>query len=425
MSGPPAGARALTVPPAEQAKRRQLAGAKRQATALLATVAAAFVVLTIAGGDSTATGYVQATLEAALIGGLADWFAVTALFRHPLGVPIPHTAVIPERKDQFAATLGRFVQEHLLTPALITDRVRNARIATRVADWLADEDHAALLAGYIADAAHDLAEVVEEDDVERLIEEGLRRAVDRVDPAALAARALTSLITAGYHQEAFNAVLRGTARFLDEHRRDLQARFLAESPWWRPESIDRRIFTSLVDGALHLLDEIADDPEHPLRDELDRQLEELIAKLESSPALQARVVRAKEELLGRHLPQMAASLWHDLRATLATQAADPASELRTRLAGAIAGGGRRLRDDPVLQTRADQLVERVATYVADNFHGEIGALVDTAISRWDGEETARRLELLLGPDLQFIRINGTVIGGLAGIGIHAIGVGLG
>ena len=302
--------------------------------------------------------------------------------------------------------------------------MRNARIAARVADWLADEDHAALLAGYIADAAHDLAEVVEEDDVERLIEEGLRRAVDRVDPAALAAKALTSLIAAGYHQEAFNAVLRGTARFLDEHRRDLQARFLAESPWWRPESIDRRIFTSLVDGALHLLDEIAADPDHPLRDELDRQLEELIHKLETSPALQARIERAKEELLGRHLPQMAASLWRDLRATLAAQAADPGSELRTRLAGAIAGGGRRLRDDPVLLARAEQLVERVATYVADHFHGEIGALVDTAISRWDGEETARRLELLLGPDLQFIRINGTVIGGLAGLGIHAVGVAL-
>jgi uncharacterized membrane-anchored protein YjiN (DUF445 family) len=267
-----------------------------------------------------------------------------------------------------------------------------------------------------------VAEVVEEDDVERLIEEGFRRAVDRVDPAALVVKALTSLVAAGYHQEAFNAVLRGTARFLDEHRRDLQARFLAESPWWRPEAIDKRIFTSLVDGALHLLDEIATDPEHPLRDELDRQVEALIAKLESSPALQARVVRAKEELLGRHLPQLAAQLWSDARAALAAEAADPQSELRTRLAGAIAGIGGRLRDDPVLLTRADQLVERIATYVADHFHGEIGTLVDTAISRWDGEETARRLELLLGPDMQFIRINGTVIGGLAGLGIHAVGV---
>jgi uncharacterized membrane-anchored protein YjiN (DUF445 family) len=409
----------------DPARARLLQVGKRRATGLLGVIVVVYVAAVLLGEDRGLLGFVRAGAEASLVGGLADWFAVTALFRHPLGVPIPHTAVIPERKDQFGATLGRFVQENLLTPALITDRVRNARIPARVADWLADEEHAALLARYILDAAHDLAEVVREDDVERLIEEGLRRAVDRVDPAAVAAKALTSLISAGYHQEAFNAVLRGTARFLDEHRRDLQARFLSESPWWRPESIDRKIFTSLLDGALHLLDEIAADPDHPLRDEVDSRLEELIAKLETSPALQARIARAKEELLGSQIPQFAASLWRDARRTLEAQAADPNSELRTRLAGAIAGGGRRLRDDPALLGRADQLTERVATYIADHFHGEIGSLVDTAISRWDGEETARRLELLLGPDLQFIRINGTVIGGLAGVGIHAVGVALG
>jgi uncharacterized membrane-anchored protein YjiN (DUF445 family) len=403
-------------------RARLLRVGKRRATGLLGLMVLVFVASVVAGEDRGVLGFVRAGAEASLVGGLADWFAVTALFRHPLGLPIPHTAVIPERKDQFGRTLGRFVQENLLTPALITDRVRNSRLAARVAEWLADEEHAALLARYILEAARDLSEVLEEDDVERLIEEGLNRAVDRVDPAALAARLLTSLCAAGYHQEAFNAVLRGTARFLDEHRRDLQARFLAESPWWRPEAIDRRIFNSLVDGALHLFDEIAADPDHPLRDEIDKQLDTLIGKLETSPALQARVARAKDELLGRHIPQLAASLWSDARVTLAAQAADPESELRTRVAGAIAGLGRRLRDDPVLLERADQLVERVATYVAEHFHGEIGSLVDTAISRWDGEETARRLELLLGPDLQFIRINGTVIGGLAGLGIHAVGI---
>jgi uncharacterized membrane-anchored protein YjiN (DUF445 family) len=406
----------------DPARARLLVVTKRRATGLLGVMAVVFVAAVLLGEDRGLLGFVRAGAEASLVGGLADWFAVTALFRHPLGVPIPHTAVIPERKDQFGQTLGRFVQDYLVTPTLIIDRIRHARIGQRAADWLADEEHAALLAGYIADAAHSLAEVVEEDDVERLIEEGLRRTVDRVDPAALVAKGLTSLMTAGHHQEAFNVLLRATGRFLDEHRGELQARFVAESPWWRPEAIDRRIFTSLVDGALHLFDEIVADPDHPLRAEVDRQLEGLIEKLETSPALQERIVRAKEELLGRHLPQLAASLWHDARTTLAAQAADPGSELRTRLAGAIAGGGRRLGDDPVLLARGEQLVETVATYVADHFHGEIGALVDTAISRWDGEETARRLELLLGPDLQFIRINGTVIGGLAGVGIHAVGV---
>jgi uncharacterized membrane-anchored protein YjiN (DUF445 family) len=279
------------------------------------------------------------------------------------------------------------------------------------------------VAGYIADAAQSLADFVEEDDVERLIEEGLRRAVDRVEVGPLAAKALTSLMTAGYHQEAFDAVLRGTARFLDEHRDDLQARFLAESPWWRPGALDRRIFNSLLEGTLHLLDEIAAEPGHPLRAEVDKRLAVLVTKLETSKPMRARINRAKEELLAQgHLPELAAWLWHDIRQALAEQAADPDSELRVRLAQGVAAAGRRFSDDPVLLGRAEQLVETVATYVAEHFHGEIGTLVDTAISRWDGEETARRLELLLGPDLQFIRINGTVIGGLAGLGIHTIEV---
>jgi len=407
----------------DAARVRQLAVTKRRATGLLGAMAVVFLAAVVLGGGSGLMGFVRAGAEASLVGGLADWFAVTALFRHPLGLPIPHTAVIPARKDQFGQTLGRFVQDNLLTPTLITDRVRHARIAARLADWLADEPHAGAVAGYIADAAESLAGVVEEDDVARLIEEALRRAVDRVEPAPLAARALTSVMAAGYHQEAFDALLRGTARFLDEHRADLQARFLAESPWWRPGAVDRRIFTSLLDGALHLLDEILADPGHPLRAEVDLQLTGLIDKLRTSRRLQARIARAREELLAQgHLPQLAAWLWHDAREALAGQAADPGSELRRRLASGLAAAGRRLRDDPVLLARADQLVETVATYVAGHFHGEIGGLVDTAISRWDGQETARRLELLLGPDLQFIRINGTVIGGLAGLGIHTVEV---
>jgi uncharacterized membrane-anchored protein YjiN (DUF445 family) len=384
------------------------------------------VAAVLAGDNRGLLGFVRAGAEASLVGGLADWFAVTALFRRPLGLPIPHTAVIPERKDQFARTLASFVQDNLLTPALITDRVRHARVAARVADWLADERHAAVLAGYIADAANSLAGVVEEDDVERLIEEGLRRGLDRVDPAALAARALTSMMAAGYHQEAFDAVLRATARFLDEHRNDLRERFLRESKWYQPDVINERIFATLLDGALKMIDEIRADPEHPLRAEVDRRLVALVKKLETSRPLRARIDRAKDELLAQgHLPQLAAWLWHDARAALAEQAADPASELRTRLAGALAAAGQRLGDDPVLLARADHLVETTATYVAEHFHGEIGTLVDTAISRWDGEETARRLELLLGPDLQFIRINGTVVGGLAGLGLHTLVVLLG
>src|SRR5438270_1711319 len=159
---------------AEPARAQLLLVTKRRATGLLGLMVAVFVAAVLLGDDRGLLGFVRAGAEASLVGGLADWFAVTALFRHPLGLPIPHTAVIPERKDQFGRTLGHFVQENLLTPALITDRVHSAHIAQRVADWLADEGHAAILAGYVVDAAGSLAGVVEEADVERLIAEGLR-----------------------------------------------------------------------------------------------------------------------------------------------------------------------------------------------------------------------------------------------------------
>ena len=194
---------------ADRARARLLVTTKRRATGLLGVMALAYVAVVLLGEDQGLGGFLRAGTEASLVGGLADWFAVTAIFRHPLGLPIPHTAVIPERKDQFGRTLGRFVQEYLVTPTLIIDRIRQARVAGRAADWLADEEHASVLAGYIADAAHKLAEVVEEDDVERLIEEGLQRAVDRVDPAALAAKGLTSLIAAGYHRTHYCARRQG------------------------------------------------------------------------------------------------------------------------------------------------------------------------------------------------------------------------
>src|SRR5256714_15052970 len=226
-------------------------------------------------------------------------------------------------------------------------RAPNARSAGGFADGVADGAHAGVRAGPIADAPNSLAGAVEEEDVERLIGGGPRRGLDRLDPATLAARALTSLMAAGYHQEAFDAVLRATGRFLDEHRDDLRERFLKESKWYQPEDINKRIFARLLDGALKMIDEIRADPGHPLRAEVDRRLVTLVKKLETSQPLRARIARARDELLAQgHLPQLAAWLWPDARPALADQAADPGSELRTPPAARPPGAGRRPRRDP-------------------------------------------------------------------------------
>jgi uncharacterized membrane-anchored protein YjiN (DUF445 family) len=394
---------------------------KRRATGLLVAMTLVFFGLTAFGGDSTAMGYLRAAAEASMVGGLADWFAVTALFRHPLGVPIPHTAVIPERKDQFGRTLGNFVQENFLSPEVIVERLRAAHIPERAAAWLSDRSNAETLAGHAAELLVGVADVVNDEDVHQLIDEQIAKAVANVDLAAAAGRGLRMVTAENRHAGLMDAMLTGLQQTLGEHRNELRDRFAAQAPRWLPNAVEDRIFDRLFDGVGQLLTDVNNDPEHELRKEFDRWLADFADRLEHSPELRARGEELKRELLDHpELRRWSSSLWTDLKTTLREQAADPSSELRSRMADALVAAGQRLRDDPALSAKATELIEAGARYVAEHFHDEIAGLVSGTISRWDGEETARRLELLLGPDLQFIRINGTVVGGLAGLVIHAV-----
>jgi uncharacterized membrane-anchored protein YjiN (DUF445 family) len=408
--------------PADAAGRRaQLVRMRRRATGLLVAVTLVFVALQVWAGDATWVDYAVATIEAAMVGGLADWFAVTALFRHPLGIPIPHTAVIPERKDQFGETLGSFVQTSFLTPDIIAERVRTARVVPRLAAWLAEPSNAARLARHLADAAVTAADLLRDDEVHRALEEVARRRIESTPLAPLAGRALQVMTDDGRHHELLDVVLRAVDRFLTDNYDSLRARFGDESPWWLPEAAEDRIFDRLLDGARHVLGEVAHDPGHELRRDFDDRVRQLVVDLQSSPAMRARGEQLKHELLAQpELRAWVASVWTDVKAGLRAQAADPDSELRRRLADTLVALGRRLRDDPALAARVEDGIETGVRYVADQFSDEIGAMVSGTVARWDGRETADRLELLLGPDLQFIRINGTVVGGLAGLLIHAV-----
>ena len=404
----------------EADRRRQLATMKRRATAVLVLMAAVFVALTVLTDDHGWAGYARAAAEASMIGGLADWFAVTAIFRHPLGLPIPHTAVIPERKDQFGATLGEFVQQNFLSPDVISERVRESRLGTRAAAWLADPANADAVARYGAELVVSLADVVRDEDVHRLMEEEAGRLVDSLPLAPIAGKALRLMTEQQRHEELFDAVLRGLERFLDENAPAFRQRFGRESPWWVPEAVEDRIFERLLDGVRRLLQD-ANDPDHEVRKRFEERVAELTVQLETSPAMRERGDRLKHDLLEHPaLRQWSTSLWTEVKATLRSQAADPESELRRRLAAAVAAGGERLLADPALVARAERAAEVAVARIADQFHGEIAGLVSGTVARWDGEETANKLELLLGRDLQFIRINGTVVGGIAGLAIHAV-----
>ncbi|MDQ6727050.1 MAG: DUF445 domain-containing protein [Actinomycetota bacterium] len=409
-------------PGAEQQRRRQLAVTKRRATALLGAVTLVFVVVSVWGGHSTWVEYMQATAAASMVGGLADWFAVTALFRHPLGLPIPHTAIVVERKDQFGATLGEFIRESFLTRNVLVDRVRSAGVVDRLAGWLSTEGNAARVAAELAGAAVAAADLLRDDDVHRAMEGLVRERVDAIPLAPLAGRALRFLIQDGRHDQVLDAALSGMEGYLGAHGQDLKKQFGHRSPWWLPGAMEDRIFDRLLEGVRSVLRDMAGDHDHELRRQLDARLRLLAAELETSVDLWERGERIKHELLSQpQVREWVTALWADAKGSLRDQACDPGSSLRRRMVVAVRAGGGRLRDDPELAATVERAVERAVGYLADHFDDDIAAFVSGTIARWDAEETASRLELLLGPDLQYVRINGTVVGAAAGLALHAIG----
>ena len=395
---------------------------KRRATAVLALVTAVFVGLLVAGGDGTAVEYALAAAEGSMVGGLADWFAVTALFRHPLGIPIPHTAIIRERKDQFGETLGAFVQENFLTAEVVAERIRAARVAERVAAWLATPANADRVAGNVLEGLVGVVDLVGDDDVHRLLHEEIERALHSIPFATLAGRALHVGVEECRHRPMVDAVLKGAVTFLDEQREPLRARFGDASPWWLPGALEDRFFDRLIDGARMLLASVAADPNHEMRGELDARLRILADRLQHEPELAAKAeALVAEALASPDVRGWTRSLWTDLKSTLRVQVDDPdSSTLRPRIAEAVVAIGGRLADDAVLQSRLSGAAESAVRYVATHHRSEISSLISSTISRWDAQETSDKLELLLGRDLQFIRINGTVVGGLAGLAIHGV-----
>jgi uncharacterized membrane-anchored protein YjiN (DUF445 family) len=406
-------------------RARRLAAARRRATALLAAVAALFVAVTVAGAHGTLLGYVQAGAEAAMVGGVADWFAVTALFRHPLGLPIPHTALLVERKDQFAITLGQFVQENFLNADVLAERIRSAGLVPRLAAWLADRSNAAGFAAHAADLAVTMAEHLRDEDVQRVLTAELTRVAATVEVAPLAGRVLRVIIAGGHQAELFNAIASGADRYLTDHYEELRDQFEAEAPRWIPDVAYRRVFDRLHARLHDRLVAMATDPDDAARRQFEAWIAALPGRLETSPDLRERGERLKREVLGSSaLRDWSSSLWEQAKQTLRTQAADPDSELRRQLADALTAASRRLESDPALAGGLERVVESAARALADHFHDELADLVTGTIQRWNGAEASSQLELLLGRDLQFIRINGTVVGAGVGLVLHAIAVAL-
>ena len=409
-----------------QLRARRLAAARRRATALLAAVTALFVAVTAAGVHGTLLGYVQAGAEAAMVGGVADWFAVTALFRRPLGLPIPHTALIVERKDQFAATLGQFVQENFLNADVLTERIRAAQLVPRLADWLADTANASRLAGHVATLVVTLADAIDDEDVQRMLSAELVRVLAAVDVAPLAGRVLRVLLAGDNKDEAVATIVSAADRYLAGHHAELRALFEGSAPRWVPDAMYRSVFDRLLGRLRQRLAAMAADPADETRSQFEDWLAGLPDRLESSPELRERGERLKREVVASaELRDWSATLWQQAKVALRANAADPESELRRRLAELLVTTGGRAKTDTRLQDAVERTIDSGVRALADQFHDELAGLVTATIERWNAAETSTQLELLFGRDLQYIRINGTVVGAGVGLALHAIAMALG
>jgi uncharacterized membrane-anchored protein YjiN (DUF445 family) len=417
-------------PPAladEAGRRRQLAVMRRRASGLLLAMTVVFVIARLAEEDGAAwIGYVRATAEAAMVGGLADWFAVTALFRHPLRVPIPHTAIIPSRKDQIGASLGEFLQANFLSGPIVAERVLAAMPGARLAEWLGRPGSSETVARHAADALVAVTGALKDEEVQQAIEDLVVTRLKATPAAPIVGRALGAVTEGGRHHEVVDTALRGLDRYLEDEHDNLRARFAKESPWWVPESIDDRIFEKIIGGLRGFIGEVVADPRHELRGHLDARLAETIERLQHDPDLIARGEELKDELLGHpELRAWSSSLWADAKATLAAQAADPTSPLRQRLERAVTTLGERLAQDAALQAKVDRGLSRFAGYVLDEYSDQLGEIIRSTVQRWDPSVVTNQLELLLGRDLQFIRINGTVVGGLVGLVLYTFSQAIG
>ena len=403
---------------ADAERRRRLRTMRSLAVGLLVLAAVVFVLTRDGEGF---WGYVNAGAEASMVGAIADWFAVTALFKHPLGLPIPHTALIPRRKDEFGKSLETFVQENFLQEAIIRDRLAVAAVSARLGEWVAQPQNAARVVAEASSLLDVGLRRLRDSDVEALVGEVLLPRLIREPISPIAGNLLAEVLRDDAHHGLVDLVLEEGHHWLVHNQQTFTAILEERAPWWAPDRLNELVTDRIHLEAVRWVDDIRSDPDHRARRAFDSLLHQLAEDLLANPATQERAERLKTRMLEH--PQLLASgmaVFDALKGALRDALADDDGPLRARATAELATFGERLRTDRVLQGRLDATAADAAVFVVRRYGGELTAVITHTVERWDGREASRRIELQVGPDLQFIRINGTLVGGLVGVLIHAL-----
>lgn len=407
--------------PADQERRRALRRMKGVALGALLAMAVVFAVAFAFQRDVEWLQYVRAAAEGGMVGALADWFAVTALFRRPLGLPIPHTAIIPRRKDEIGQQLGEFVETNFLEGHVVRTKLEATPLAARAGAWLADPAHAERLAAEGAALATSVLRALSDDDVQGLIEDLAREHLLEPDWGPSIGGWLERVVGAGAHHGAVDLALDNIAVWLANNREMFQGLVSQRLPSWVPSLAHRFVDDTVYREAVGFVDAVRADPRHQARGAIDQYLARLADNLQHDPATMLRLEGAKASIFDSpRVRGLAADAWNTAKTGLLRSLADPESAVRRRAAAALADVGVRLQNEESLQRRVDGWVTDAAVFLVERYRHDIASIITDTVERWDAAETTEKIELMVGRDLQYIRLNGTVVGALAGLAIFTV-----
>ncbi|NUT98254.1 MAG: DUF445 domain-containing protein, partial [Saccharothrix sp.] len=376
----------------------------------LAATAIFLVALVFEDGGPAWIGYVRAAAEAGMVGALADWFAVTALFRRPLGLPIPHTAIIPTRKNTFGDALGSFVGTNFLAEDVVKDKLRRVGVARRVGAWVSVPDNAERVTSELANVIKGAVTVLRDEDVQAIVEQAVvRRLTDQPWGPPLG-KLLGQVLTDGAHHKLVDLMCDRAYDWVRDNYDRVMTVVSDRAPTWSPKFVDSLLADKVYSELLNFAWAVKTDVNHPMRQAVDHFLIEFAADLQHDPATMQRAENVKQQVIDHpDVQRLIGSAWGTAKGMLLTAAEDPSSELRKRVREGLMSFGRRLVEDETMRAKVDGWLEGAAGHVVSNYRHEITTLITDTVERWDAEETSRKIELQVGRDLQFIRINGTVV----------------
>ncbi len=407
----------------DEIKRRDLRRMKAVATGFL--VVAAIIYLFCrwqeTRGAGAWVGYVRAASEAGMVGALADWFAVTALFRHPLRIPVPHTAIIKRKKDQLGANLSSFVGSNFLAPEVVSAKVESAQIPLRVGSWLAEPANAARVAKETSTVLRGVVGILREDDIQQIIDHTIVKRIAEPEWGPPLGRVLTELLAENRHLPLVDMLAERAHQWALGSQETIDRVISRDSPSWSPKFVDLLLGEKIHRELVEFTWKIRSNPDHEVRLAVNKFLADYARDLQSDPVTIAKAEKVKAEIMGRdEITGLAAATWRTAKRMILDSVDDPNSTLRTKIAENVMAFGIRVREDAELRTKIDGWLLDAVRFVAANYADEITSVIRETVERWDAEEASRKIELAVGRDLQFIRINGTVVGSLAGLAIYTV-----